>query len=88
MKDAKKEDFRNIFLNLAVPIMTASEPGDVLKEELVEGLSVNLWDRWDVEGDTKTTLKDVITHVEKTYEGLEVRDIMMGNMPLFFYSMM
>jgi hypothetical protein len=45
---AKKVDHRNIFLNLAVPFMQASEPGDVMKEKLIEGLETSLWDRWDV----------------------------------------
>lgn len=31
LKGCKKEDYRNIFLNLAVPFMTASEPGDAIK---------------------------------------------------------
>jgi hypothetical protein len=29
LKKVKKEDHRNVFLNLAVPIMQASEPADV-----------------------------------------------------------
>jgi len=47
LKDCKKEDFRNIFLNLAVPYMQAGEPGDALKEKLTEKLEVSLWDRWE-----------------------------------------
>jgi len=46
---ARKEDHRNIFLNLAVPIMQASEPGDVEKIKLTETISATLWDRWEVE---------------------------------------
>jgi len=38
VKNCKKTDHRNIFLNIAVPIMQASEPGDVLKQTLSEGL--------------------------------------------------
>ncbi len=34
LKGCKKTDHRNIFLNLAVPIMQASEPGDVAKVKL------------------------------------------------------
>lgn len=29
-------------------MMQASEPGDVLKQKLCEGLEVTLWDRWEV----------------------------------------
>jgi len=46
---ARKEDHRNIFLNLAVPIMQASEPGDVENIKLTETISATLWDRWEVE---------------------------------------
>jgi ubiquitin-activating enzyme E1 len=46
---ARKEDHRNVFLNLAVPIMQASEPGDVEKIKLTETISATLWDRWEVE---------------------------------------
>lgn len=38
IKDCPKTDYRNIFLNLAVPLMQAGEPGDVIKTKLLEGL--------------------------------------------------
>lgn len=88
VKGAKKIDHRNIFLNLAVPMLQASEPGDVMKDELLEGLSVSLWDRWDLKSGEKTRLRDVVKHVETTYEGLEVRDIMRGSEPLYFHALM
>ena len=47
IKKCKKVDHRNVFLNLAIPIMQASEPGDVAKTKLAEGLAVTLWDRWE-----------------------------------------
>jgi hypothetical protein len=28
--------------------MQAGEPGDVIKEKLLDGLEVSLWDRWDI----------------------------------------
>lgn len=56
LKGCKLEDHRNIFLNLAVPIMQASEPGAVLKEKLLEGLEVSLWDRWEVRNAAEMTL--------------------------------
>jgi hypothetical protein len=48
IRGCKKTDHRNVFLNLAVPIMQASEPGDVAKTKLTEDIQVTLWDRWDV----------------------------------------
>ena len=88
LKDCKKEDFRNIFLNLAVPIMQASEPGDLLKEKLLEGVEVTLWDRWEVKDAKSMTLLDFMTHLETKYNGLEIRDVMKGNQPIFFHAIM
>jgi len=89
LKGCKKVDHRNVFLNLAVPIMQASEPGDVAKTKLSEGIEVTLWDRWEVKGHGKeATLKDVITEVEKQFPTLEVRDITRGNTPLYFHAVM
>jgi len=38
IRGCKKTDHRNVFLNLAVPIMQASEPGDVAKTNLTEDI--------------------------------------------------
>jgi hypothetical protein len=89
LKGCKKVDHRNVFLNLAVPIMQASEPGDVAKTKLSEGIEVTLWDRWEVKGHGKeATLKEVITEIEKQFPTLEVRDITRGNTPLYFHAVM
>ena len=86
VKELKKDQFRNIFLNLAVPFMQAGEPGDVVKEKLLDGLEVSLWDRWEVNEDS--TLTKLIQTIEERHPGLEVRDIMRGNTPIFFYAIM
>lgn len=88
LKGCKKEDHRNIFLNLAVPSMMAGEPGNVVKEKLLEGVEVSLWDTWEVKGNTQFTLQQVINKIEATYVGLEVRDVMKGNQPLYFHAIM
>lgn len=67
LKGCDKEVHRNIFLNLAVPIMQASEPGDVMKTKLLENLEVNLWDRWEVKNAAPMTLAAFINHLETTY---------------------
>lgn len=85
LKGSKKEDFRNIFLNLAVPLMQAGEPGDLIKTKLLDGLEVSLWDRWEVKGSSKSlTLQAMIKKIEQQYKGLEVRDVMRGNQPIYF----
>jgi len=68
--------------------MQASEPGDVLKSKLTEGLEVTLWDVWTVKDAKDMTLKKLIEHLETTYVGLEVRDILRGNAPIFFHAIM
>lgn len=91
LKGSKKVDHRNVFLNLAVPIMQASEPGDVAKVKLTEQIEVSLWDRWEVKSTANganVTLTDVITSIEAQHSGLEVRDIMRGNAPLYFHAIM
>lgn len=92
LRDLKKADHRNVFLNLAVPIMQASEPGDVAKTKLVEGIEVTLWDRWEVNSlncNKNITLKEVITEIEAQKDKkLEVRDVMRGNTPIYFHAIM
>lgn len=87
LKGVKKEDHRNAFLNLAVPIMQATEPGDVIKTKLTEKLETSLWDRWDIEA-KDATLQEVIKKFEEKYEGLEVRDVLKGNAPIYFHAIM
>lgn len=87
VKGCKKVDYRNAFLNLAAPFYQASEPGDLAKTKLVEGVEVTLWDTWTVDG-KGLSLKQVMEAVETKYKGLEVRDVMCGNKPLFFSAIM
>jgi len=87
LKQVKKEDHRNAFLNLAVPIMQASEPADVLKVKLTDKIEATLWDRWEVDAQ-KLSLAEVISKVEAKYEGLEVRDVLRGNEPIYFHAIM
>jgi len=48
---------KNAFLNLAVPILQLTEPGDAPKLKLHEELTVNLWDTWEVKLGKDITLK-------------------------------
>ena len=53
-------------------------------------MKVNLWDRWDVydkDKKDKLTLGDLISILEKKYK-LNVRDVIKGNKPIFFYALM
>lgn len=46
---------RNSFLNLAVPSLQMSEPGEVKKIKLNDKVEVNLWDRWEISCEENTT---------------------------------
>lgn len=47
IKNLELKDYRNAFLNMAVPIMTLSEPGPVAKTKLNDELEVTVWDQWE-----------------------------------------
>lgn len=68
---------KNAFLNLAVPILQLTEPGTVPKIKLTEGLTVTLWDRWEVKLGASASLKDVFEYLEKTYK-LKPKDVFHG----------
>lgn len=87
LRNVKKAEHRNSFLNLAVPIMQASEPGDVLKIKLTENIETTLWDRWELP-DKKLTLQQIMEKFEKQYQGLEIKDILKGNTPIYFRALM
>lgn len=67
--------------------MQASEPGDVLKTKVTDTIETSLWDRWEVDS-TGLSLKEVILRVEEKYPGLEVRDVLRGNSPIYFSAIM
>ena len=55
LKKVKIDSMRNSYLNLAVPSIQMSEPGEVSKKKLTEKITVNLWDRWEVPCTKETT---------------------------------
>jgi hypothetical protein len=86
IRNVKKVDHRNAFLNLAVPFIQASEPGDVQKSKFTDKLETTLWDRWELT-EKQLTLKQIMEKFEQKYEGLEIKDILKGNTPLFFRAL-
>ena len=56
--------------------------------KLLDGLEVGLWDRWEIKNAKQMTLEGMIGQLEETYKGLEVRDVMRGNQPIFFHAIM
>ena len=88
VKGEKLAVFRNTFMNLAVPMMTGSSPGEVKKDKLLDGLEVSIWDRWELKDFKNNTLEHMITKIQEKYVGLVVRDVMRGNMPIYQYAFM
>lgn len=86
LKCEKIEEFRNYYLNLALPLVQASEPGAVLKTKLHEDLEVDLWSRWDIYK-KDITLGQLFEHIKNTYK-LEIKDVMKGNETIYFSSIM
>lgn len=68
MSDAplKLDNFKNLFMNLALPLWTLSEPGAAEQKKVTDKLSFTLWDRWDIkEGDI--TLGELLSVFEKKF---------------------
>lgn len=75
-------------MNLAVPCMQASEPGNLEKIKLLEGVEVTLWDKWEIKDAKNMTLEAMITELEERFKGLQVRNILRGNAPLYLHAIM
>lgn len=52
----KFENFRNCFLNLAVPSMMLAEPDIPVKSKLKANLTVDNWERWEIPIDRKSVV--------------------------------
>ena len=70
VQDKKLEDFKNAFVNLALPLFAFSEPVGVKSTEVETKngeWNWSIWDRIDVEG-PNMTLNDFIKHIEEEYQ--------------------
>eukprot|EP00743_Colponemidia_sp_Colp-15_P003750 GILK01004046.1.p1 GENE.GILK01004046.1~~GILK01004046.1.p1 ORF type:complete len:1912 (-),score=378.64 GILK01004046.1:123-5405(-) len=85
VNDTRIEDVKNSFLNMAVPVLTQSEPGPAEKVQLTPDVAITLWDRWELQGDI--TLGDLFNTLQTKYSLLP-RDVMKGTTPLFFHAIM
>ncbi|KAH9520216.1 Ubiquitin-like modifier-activating enzyme 6 [Bulinus truncatus] len=71
------EKLKNCFLNLALPVILLSEPGPVTKTVLREGLSVTIWDKWEIRGSSNFTLQNFIDQCKEKF-GFEASSIVQG----------
>ena len=88
VKIAKNSDianYRNSFLNLAIPFFQSAEPGPCKKVILHEGLSTNLWDRWEISLEKdKENIKSLF-EILKTKYLLCPRDIFKKKKAIYSY---
>lgn len=87
LKKVKLSEMRNAFINLAVPIMQLSEPGEVEKIKLTEDIVVTVWDRWEVKASKTLTISELFKLLEDKYK-LKPRDLIYGSMPVYLAATM
>ncbi|TPX54813.1 hypothetical protein PhCBS80983_g05729 [Powellomyces hirtus] len=80
---AKIDDFKNGFVNLALPFFAFSEPIAAPKLKYHD-IEFSLWDRFDVEGDV--TLQELITLFKERHE-LEIQMLSCGASMLYSFFM-
>ena len=85
-KNSPIEEFRNSFLNLAIPSLSSSEPGVCPKNKIREGLSTTLWDRWEISLDKENCCIKNLFEVLKTKYLIFPRDIFKGKKPVYSYA--
>ena len=85
-KNLPIEEYRNSFLNLAIPLLQSSEPGACHKIQIREGLTTTLWDRWEVTlSGGNCTIKNLFAKLKEKYL-LFPRDIFKGKKPIYSYA--
>ena len=78
--------FRNAFLNLAVPSLMMSEPGEPVKNVIKKNLTVDEWNRWEIMISETTTLGAIVGSLEKNFK-LQTRDVIYEATSIFFYAL-
>lgn len=90
IKGLKPTQQANSFLNLAIPMLTQSEPQPALKHNLCQGFEVSVWTKWQLSGLTPNdTLKTILVQLdtEILQSRIQAQDIVYGSNPLFLKSM-
>ena len=85
-KNSPIEEYRNSFLNLAIPSLSSSEPGACPKNVIKEGLTTTLWDRWEINLEKEKFCIKNLFEVLKNKYGIFPRDIFKGKKPVYSYA--
>ena len=85
-KNSPIEEYRNSFLNLAIPLLQSSQPGACIKNKIREGLTTTLGDKWEVKlSQDQCTIKNLFETLKSKYL-LFPRDIFKGKKPIYSYA--
>ena len=85
-KNSAIEEYRNSFLNLAIPLLQSSEPGACTKNKIGENLYATLWDIWEVKLNKNDCTIKTLFDVLKVRYALFPKDIFKGKKPIYSYG--
>ena len=77
---------RNTFLNLAIPYIQNSEPGEVIKNKIIDNLYSNIWDIWEIYINKNIKNENCIQFLfDELYKKYKIfpKDIFLGKKPVF-----
>jgi len=86
IKNLDIQNYRNTFMNLAIPIIQASQPGNVVNKKICGNLYSNVWDIWNVEinkdNQEENNVKFLFDKLRKKY-GIYPKDIFLGKKAVY-----
>lgn len=86
IQNKKLDDYKNGFINLALPFFAFSEPIKPTSTKIREGQSWTLWDRFDVDCGKDITLKEFIDYFKDKHQ-LEITMISSGVSMIYSFFM-
>lgn len=84
LKNLKIEQYRNVFMNMSIPVVTMPEPGPAVKYAITPELKVSVWDQWNFHftASKGNSLGELFKWIEEQFK-IKPRDLMKGNKPIF-----